>query len=95
MSGASPPVGLSISSERIWPGYFIGQALTISLWGRSWVATVRLERIARERKMAFICAERLPWRCHRRFIARELEKRGWQVIHIIDKGRDWVSGKRS
>ena len=28
-----------------------------------------------------------PWRCHRRFIALELERQGWQVIHIIDSGR--------
>jgi len=56
---------------------------------------VRLEQIAREKKTAFICAERLPWRCHRRFIAMELERKGWQVIHIIDKGRDWIPGKRA
>jgi len=55
----------------------------------------RLEQIARKREVAFICAERLPWRCHRRFIAMELERRGWQVIHIIDKGRDWVPKKHA
>lgn len=37
-----------------------------------------------------ICAERFPWKCHRRWIARELRKRGWRVEHIIDKGRVWV-----
>jgi uncharacterized protein (DUF488 family) len=37
-----------------------------------------------------ICAERFPWKCHRRWIARELRKRGWIVEHIIDKGRVWV-----
>ena len=45
----------------------------------------KLEEIARERSTAIICAERFPWRCHRRFIALELEKRGWRVSHIIDK----------
>jgi uncharacterized protein (DUF488 family) len=33
--------------------------------------------------------------CHRRFIALELEKRGWQVSHIIDKERNWVPRKHS
>ena len=47
----------------------------------------RLEAIAGERTAAILCAERLPWRCHRRFIARELEGRGWQVRHIIEEGR--------
>jgi len=48
-----------------------------------------LERIGKESIAAFICAERFPWKCHRRFIALSLEQRGWQVIHIIDKDRIW------
>jgi len=55
----------------------------------------KLEEIARERKAAIICAERFPWRCHRRFIALELEKLGWQVNHIIDQQRDWLPRKHS
>jgi len=49
----------------------------------------KLEEIARERKTAIVCAERLPWRCHRRFIGGELERRGWRVIHVIDERRSW------
>ena len=44
----------------------------------------KLQEIARKRGAAIVCAERFPWRCHRRFIALELEKQGWQVNHIID-----------
>lgn len=55
----------------------------------------KLEAIAHQKRTAIICAERFPWRCHRRFIALELEKRGWQVSHIIEKGKDWVPKKRS
>ena len=50
-----------------------------------------VEEIARERKTAIVCAERLPWRCHRRFIGMELERQGWQVIHVIDERRSWKS----
>lgn len=46
-----------------------------------------LERLAREKPTAFFCAEKLFWRCHRRFIADALIKRGWEVYHIIEKGR--------
>lgn len=53
----------------------------------------RLEEIAGTRVTSIICAERSPWRCHRRFIAFELEKRGWQLNHIIDKERDWLPRK--
>lgn len=48
----------------------------------------KLEEIARQKDTAIICAEKLPWRCHRRFIALELEQRGWQVGHIIDRDRE-------
>jgi len=55
----------------------------------------KLENVAEKRKAAIICAERFPWRCHRRFIALELEKQGWQVNHIIYQERDWLPRKRS
>jgi uncharacterized protein (DUF488 family) len=56
-------------------------------------AVQKLEELALRKRATIICAERLPWRCHRRFIAFELERRGWQVIHIIDEKRDWQPGK--
>jgi uncharacterized protein (DUF488 family) len=43
---------------------------------------------------AILCAERFPWRCHRRFIARELVALGWQVVHIIDEKRVWSPQKK-
>ncbi len=54
-----------------------------------------LERLARRKRVVIICAERFPWRCHRRWIARELNKNSWQVVHIIDKGKLWIPGKIS
>ncbi|MFQ5803153.1 MAG: DUF488 family protein, partial [Candidatus Methylomirabilales bacterium] len=48
-----------------------------------------LEAIGEGARAAFMCCERLPWKCHRRFIASELERRGWRVIHIIDKDHTW------
>ena len=49
----------------------------------------RAEEVAENRVVAIMCAERLPWRCHRRFIARNLIEQGWRVIHIIDGERTW------
>ena len=48
-----------------------------------------LERMSSRCRSAFLCAERLPWRCHRRFIGRSLQERGWEVAHIIDEKRVW------
>ncbi len=49
-----------------------------------------LEDIAEGRVTAVICAERFPWKCHRRWIAREMHGRGWDIEHIIDKDRVWI-----
>ena len=49
----------------------------------------RLEAIAAERLIAVMCAEKLPWRCHRRFIGDALGERGWEVVHIIEGDRTW------
>jgi uncharacterized protein (DUF488 family) len=49
-----------------------------------------VEEIARQNKSVIVCAERFPWKCHRKWISRELHKRGWEVDHIIDKGKLWV-----
>jgi uncharacterized protein (DUF488 family) len=54
-----------------------------------------LEELARVKTTVFICAEKFPWKCHRRFIAQELEKRSWQVKHIVEKERVWIPKKPS
>lgn len=47
-----------------------------------------LEKLAEKESVAIMCAEKLPQRCHRRFIGSNLKRRGWQVIHIIDEGHE-------
>jgi uncharacterized protein (DUF488 family) len=44
----------------------------------------RLERLARARPTAVMCAEALFPRCHRQWIAEALVERGWTVRHILD-----------
>lgn len=50
----------------------------------------RVESIAGRKPTAVLCAERFPWKCHRKWIARELQQRGWRVEHIIEKDHVWV-----
>jgi len=38
---------------------------------------------ADDRRTAMMCAEAVPWRCHRSLIADALLSRGWQVRHIM------------
>ena len=49
----------------------------------------RLEEVARKSLTVFICAERLPWKCHRMHISRSLKEKAWNVIHIIEQDRTW------
>ena len=49
----------------------------------------KLEEIAKGKTTAFFCAEKLAWRCHRRFIGSTLKERGWEVVHIIEEGKIW------
>ncbi len=49
-----------------------------------------LEQRAAFRRTAIMCAELLYFRCHRRFIADALVRRGWRVIHVVDAKRTVV-----
>ena len=46
-------------------------------------------------RTVIMCAEKLWFKCHRRFIADELVKRGIKVIHIIDEKRTYEHRKSS
>lgn len=48
-----------------------------------------IETVANEALSVIICSERFPWKCHRKWISRELQHRWWSVEHIIDKGKVW------
>lgn len=47
----------------------------------------RLIQLARQKKSVVMCAEAVPWRCHRSLIADALTARGTRAAHIL-------SGKR-
>jgi len=42
-----------------------------------------LEKIARKQPTAIMCAEAVPWRCHRSLISDALTARGYRVEHIM------------
>jgi uncharacterized protein (DUF488 family) len=45
----------------------------------------RLIKLAKQKKIAIMCAESVPWRCHRSIIADALFVRGIQVKHIMSQ----------
>jgi uncharacterized protein (DUF488 family) len=46
-----------------------------------------LLELARERRTTLMCAEAVPWRCHRSLIADALAVRGVRVEHILGPGK--------
>ena len=53
-----------------------------------------LEFTAGRAPTAIMCAERLPWQCHRRYIAAAMTQRGWEVVHVIAPDQTWSPGDR-
>lgn len=46
-----------------------------------------LMALAQTSRVAIMCSEALPWRCHRRLVADALVVRGWTVHDIVGKGK--------
>jgi uncharacterized protein (DUF488 family) len=74
-SASSPHVGLRVAAFR---GYADHMGTEEFMRGYA-----RLVELARDSRTAFMCAETLWWRCHRRLIADRLVVDGWDVTHVI------------
>ncbi len=75
--------GISYCHLRALGGYRRPSYLAYTRTGEFRRGIEELIRRARSRRIAVMCLETNPRHCHRRFIARELEKRGVEVVHII------------
>jgi uncharacterized protein (DUF488 family) len=45
-----------------------------------------METVATRSSIALMCAEAVPWRCHRQLLADAFTVRGWAVRHVMDSG---------
>jgi len=50
-------------------------------------ALADLIELARKKRVAIMCAEAVPWRCHRNLVADALTVRGFDVGHIMGPGK--------
>jgi uncharacterized protein (DUF488 family) len=50
-------------------------------------AIKELECLADKKRVVFMCAEAVWWRCHRSLVSDYLKKQGWTVIHIMGVGK--------
>ena len=51
---------------------------------------IRLMKLAGQKRSAIMCAEAVPWRCHRSLIADALTVRGIQVRDILSMNRSYL-----
>jgi uncharacterized protein (DUF488 family) len=45
-----------------------------------------MEKLAADHRITLMCAEAVPWQCHRQLIADAFVIRNWTVRHIMDNG---------
>jgi uncharacterized protein (DUF488 family) len=43
-----------------------------------------MEKPAEKKRIVLMCAEAVPWRCHRQLLSDAFFVRGWSVRHILD-----------
>ena len=75
----SPNTGWQNSSFRGFADYMLTAEFTGAL--------DRLVELAQQSRVAVMCAEAVPWRCHRSLIADALTVRGVEVEHIFSPSR--------
>jgi len=75
----SPHVALQVEAFRAYADHMASAEFAADY--------ARLGAIARERATAFMCAETLWWRCHRRLLSDRLVADGWDVVHLLTPGK--------
>ena len=75
----SPNVGWRNASFRGYADYMQTEPFRLAL--------ASLSSIASQARTAVMCAEAVPWRCHRSLIADAMTSQGWRVLHILAKDK--------
>ncbi len=76
-TAASPNTGWRNASFRGFADYMLTAEFAVEL--------AHLVEIARRARIAIMCAEAVPWRCHRSLIADALTVRGVAVEHVTSR----------
>lgn len=74
----SPNTGWRVGAFRAYADFMLTPAFEAIM--------AELEHLAGARRIALMCAEAVPWRCHRQLLADAFTVRSWPVRHILDDG---------
>src|SRR6185503_9446900 len=77
-SAGSPNVALRNASFRAYADHMSSEEFR--------TAAARLIDMAGSERAAVMCAERLPWQCHRFLISDYLVAQGLRVVHLVGPG---------
>jgi uncharacterized protein (DUF488 family) len=75
----SPNTAWRVAAFRGYADYMASEPFAAAL--------ERLLRSAARSRTAMMCAEAVPWRCHRRLIADAATAAGAEVLHVLGPGR--------
>ena len=77
-SPVSPNTGWRVAAFRAYADFMLQEEFARIM--------NEMEKIAGQNRAALMCAEAVPWRCHRQLLADAFVVRGWSVRHIMDDG---------
>lgn len=72
----SPNTGWRVASFRAYADFMMTDEFTRIM--------SELEHLAIHHRLGLMCAEAVPWRCHRQLLADAFLVRGWHVRHILE-----------
>jgi len=76
-SGASPNTALENEQFRAYADHMATAEFRAAVDGL----------LSFEGRTAVMCAEAVPWRCHRNLLSDDLLRRGVEVVHILGRGQ--------
>ena len=79
-ASGSPHVALRNDGFRAYADHMLTAEFRLAL--------DRLVELARSTRATVMCAERLPWQCHRNLVSDSLVARGMPVMHVIAPGEN-------
>ena len=79
LGSSSPNKGWKVEGFRIYADYMLTDIFKSE--------ADQLINLSENKRVAYMCAEKFYWRCHRRLISDYLLSRGHKVWHIIESGK--------
>lgn len=79
LGASSPNTGWETEGFRIYADYMMSNSFKSAI--------DELIEVAKDRPLAYMCAEKFYWRCHRRLISDYLLSRGHEVWHIVESDK--------